>query len=249
MTFDFTLMSAAVKVTNTGTTGVQTITGGSGADTITVTSAAAGNASKVAISGGGGNDTIKWTDPSTITAAIGSVNGGAGKDAITLVLTNNASASSFATITETAGDSTVGNADTITGFYLGAAATRLADTIDFSGAAIKPATAVASTAVTGETLAALAFSVTTAGLLAFTGTKAAAVTAAQVESIWTSQISTLLNNLETVVWADANAADAQNGNSLIFNKNILGDSEVILVGVQATAVGAAAVTSLIVGIA
>ena len=249
VTFDFTLMSAAVKVTNTGTTGVQTITGGSGADTITVTSAAAGNASKVAISGGGGNDTIKWTDPSTITAAIGSVNGGAGKDAITLVLTNNASASSFATITETAGDSTVGNADTITGFYLGAAATRLADTIDFSGAAIKPATAVASTAVTGETLAALAFSVTTAGLLAFTGTKAAAVTAAQVESIWTSQISTLLNNLETVVWADANAADAQNGNSLIFNKNILGDSEVILVGVQATAVGAAAVTSLIVGIA
>ena len=75
------------------------------------------------------------------------------------------------------------------------------------------------------------------------------MTATQVESIWTSQISGLLNTLETAVWADANAADTHNGDSLVFNHNTLGDSEVILVGVQATAVGAAAVTASLVGIA
>lgn len=249
VTADFTVATGAVKFTNVGTTGVQTITGGTGADTLTITSAAAGNASKVAIAGGAGNDTIKWTDASTISAAIGTVNGGAGADKITLALKDNASASSFATITVNPTESSVGAADTVTGFYVGAANTRLADTIDFAGNAIKPAAAIAATAVTGETLTSLQFTVTTAGLLSFTGTKAATLSAAQVESIWTNQISTLLNNLETVVWADATVGDAQVGNSLVFNKNTLGDSEVILVGVQAVAVGAAAVTANIVGIA
>ncbi|TFV95244.1 hypothetical protein E4K72_17965 [Oxalobacteraceae bacterium OM1] len=250
VTFDMTLYSGAAKITNVGTTGVQTITGGSGADTIDITSAvAATGAGTVTIKGGAGDDTIKVTDASAI-AANGSIDitGGTGADKITLSVTDNTNANSFVTLHVGTGESAVGAADIVTGFYV-TGATRKVDTIDFAGAAIKPAAGITTTAVTGNTLAELSFAVSTAGQLTFSGTKAAALTAAQVEAIWTSQVSSLLNNLETVVWADANAADTQNGNSLVFNHNTGGDSEVILVGVQATATGAAAATANLVGIA
>lgn len=251
VTADFTVATGAVKFTNVGTTGVQTITGGTAADTLTITSAAAGTgANTVVVNGGAGNDTIKVTDASAITTAgTIKITGGAGADKITLSVTDTAAAQSYVNIVVGATDSPVGASDTITGFYV-AGATRKVDTIDFAGNAIKPAAAIAATAVTGETLTTLQFTVSTAGQLAFTGSKAATLTAAQVENIWTTQISTLLNNLETVVWADATVGDAQVGNSLVFNHNTLGDSEVILVGVQATSVGAAAAgTANLVGIA
>jgi len=249
---DFALATGAVKYTNVGTTGVQTVTGGSAADTLTITSAAVGTgASTVVISGGAGNDTIKVTDASAVT--VGStfaITGGTGADKIDISgITNTANASSYVVLNVAAGDSLVGAADQITGFNVVAAGVRLSDTINFAGAAIKPATAIAGTAVTGETLTSLQFTVTTAGLLSFTGTKAATLTSAQVESIWTSQITTLLNNLETVVYAVTTPGDAQVGNTLVFNKNTTGDSEVILVGVQATSSGAAAATANLVGLA
>jgi hypothetical protein len=70
-----------------------------------------------------------------------------------------------------------------------------------------------------------------------------------VETIFTQQLSTQLNNLETVVWASSNINDAQNGNTLVFNYNTGGSSEVILVGVAGTAVGAAAATPNLIGVA
>lgn len=252
VTVDLTLFSAAAKVTNVGTTGAQAITGGASADTITITSALASTAgTNVTIKGGAGADTIKVSDASVTTVSHAfDITGGAGADKIDVKsISDTTTAVSKVFFNVAIGDSTVGAADTITGFNVVAAGARLADTIDFAGNAIKPLAGVATTAVTGSTLAELALTVSTSGLLSFTGTKAVALTAAQVETIWTSQVSALLNNLETVVWASANTADTQYGNSLVFNHNTLGDSEVILVGVQATTTGAAAATANLVGIA
>jgi hypothetical protein len=251
VTFDLTSFTGASSITNVGTTGVQTITGGTGIDKITITSAvAATGASTVVLKGGAGADVIKITDASVMSVSHSfDITGGVGADSITSAVSSTLGAASNIFFNVNVGDSLVGASDIITGFNVVAAGSRLADTIDFTGAAIKPATAIAATAVTGYALAALNFTVSTAGQLVFGGTSASTVTAAQVETVWSSQIAVLLNNLETVVWADANASDAQNGNSLVFNHNTLGDSEVILVGVQATAVGAAAATANLVGIA
>lgn len=251
VTFDLTSFTGTAKITNVGTTGIQTITGGSAADTITITSALASTAgTDVVIKGGAGADTIKVTDASVTTVSHAfDITGGTGADKITLAVSDAATAVSKVFINVAVDDSVVATADTVTGFYAGAGAARLSDTIDFAGNAVA-ASAIATTAVTGSTLAQLAFTVSAAGQLTFTGTNASTVTAAQVESIWTSQIATLVNNLGTVVWADANAADsAQYGNSLVLNHNTAGDSEVVLVGVQATAVGTAAATAGLVGIA
>lgn len=251
VTIDLSLYSAASKITNVGTTGVQTITGGSGADKITVTSAAAATgAGTVVVTGGAGVDTIKVTDASVITVSgTVAITGGTGADSITSAVSDATKAVSSVIYTVAVGDSVVGTSDSITGYTLGTGVTRLADTINFAGAAIAPVAGFAATAVTGHTIADLTVAVSVAGKITFAGTSAATLTATQVESIWTSQISGLLNTLETAVWADANAADTHNGDSLVFNHNTLGDSEVILVGVQATAVGAAAVTASLVGIA
>ena len=248
-TEDLTLFTGTSTSTiTTAGTGAISVTGGQGANTVTISTASTA-ANSVIVTGGAAADTISVTDTGVFaTGGNIVINGGAGADKVTLVTADHTNAVSVVTLTVNPTQSNVGAADQVTGFYV-TASTRKVDTIDFAGSAIKPASGVASTAVTGESLTSLAFSVTTAGLLAFTGTKATALTAAQVENIWTTQISTLLNNLETVVWADANTADTQYGNSLVFNHNILGDSEVILVGVQATATGAAAATANLVGIA
>ncbi len=250
VTLDLSTYTGVAKITNVGTTGIQTFVGGSGADTIIVTSAIAGTgAASVNVSGGAGNDTISVTDASAISTAYSIVvNGGTGVDKITLADSNAATAASYVKIVVNVGDSTVGNADSITGFYE-AGSTRKVDTLDFTGSAIKPNAGFAAVAVTGNTLAELNVAVSTAGLISFAGTKAANLTAAQVESFWTTDIAPRLNNLETALWADANASDTQYGNTLVFNHNLLGDSEVILVGMAGTATGDAAATAHLVGLA
>ena len=251
VTIDLSAFTGAARVTNVGTTGVQAISGGSGADRITITSAAAGTgASTVVVNGGAGADTISVTDASAIsTDGTIVVTGGTGADRVTLTVGGVANANTVVKLVTAVGDSTVGSADAITGFYMGAAGTRKADTIDFAGSAVKPAAGFSAVAVTGNTLAELNVAVSTAGLISFSGTKATTLTAAQVESIWTTDIAPRLNNLESALWADANASDAQYGNTLVFNYNTAGSSEVILVGVQATALGAAATTANLVGVA
>jgi len=245
VTLDATLYQSAVKFTNVGTTGVQTVTGTNSADTITITSAAATTgASTVVINGGAGADTISVTDASALVSGSISITGGTGADNITLALAGVATAASVATLVVAAGDSFAGAADTVTGFYA-TGSTRYVDTIDFSGNAIKPATAIATTAVSGRAISDLNYSVATSGLITFGGTSASTVTAAIVETMFANQLAYQLANLETVVWADG----ISTGKTYVFNHNVLGDSEVILVGVQGTAVGAAAATANLIGIA
>jgi S-layer protein len=251
VTIDLTTFAGKAKITNVGTTGVQKITGGSGADTITVTSAVASTnttGGTVLVSGGAGNDTISVTDASTfgIDNAI-VITGGTGADKITFTGTNASNAKTVVKFVVGVGDSNVGSADKITGFYI-AGSTRKVDNIDFAGTAIKPAAGFAAVAVTGNTLADLNVAVSTDGKITFSGTKAATLTAAQVESIWTTDISPRLNTLETALWANTNASDSEYNNTLVFNKNTLGDSEVILVGVAGTATGDAAATANLVGL-
>jgi len=226
VTLDAGLYQSAVKFTNVGTTGVQTVTGSSQADTITITSAVAGTgASTVVINGGAGIDTITVTDASIIAAdASFSISGGAGADKITLALTHTANAFSYATIGVAVGDSLPGAADSVTGFYVAAGATHKSDVIAFPGTAILPVVDIATTAFSGKALSELNYSVeNSTGLITIGGTAAATVTAAMVESMFANQLSYQLASTETVFWKDTS-------NTYVFNHNVLGDSQVTLVG-------------------
>jgi hypothetical protein len=226
VTLDAGLYQSAVKFTNVGTTGVQTVTGSPQADTITITSAVAGTgANRVVINGGAGIDTITVTDASIIAAdASFSISGGAGADKITLALTHTANAFSYATIGVAVGDSLPGAADSVTGFYVAAGATHKSDNIAFPGTAILPVVDIATTAFSGKALSELNYSVeNSTGLITIGGTAAATVTAAMVESMFANQLSYQLASTETVFWKDTS-------NTYVFNHNVLGDSQVTLVG-------------------
>ena len=117
-------------------TGATSVTTGTGVDTISVTSAATA-AGNVAIISGAGADTITVVNAATAgAAAVNVVTAGTGADSITITgATGNKAAKSVNSIVIAEGDSltTTTGYDTVTGFYVGAADTRLSDTINFAG--------------------------------------------------------------------------------------------------------------------
>ena len=179
-----------------------------------------------------------------ITNATLAINAGAGADIITSNWGVNAAvALSNVIYTIVAGDSTLTAYDKITGFYKGAGATPLSDTLNFTGAAIKPADGFTAVTVVGYTAAQLQVAAATTGLLSFTGTLSSTLTNQMVIDAYISTIDSRIANLETVVWSSASS-------TLVFNNNTLGDSVVELVGVTGVvSVGAAAAAANTVGIA
>lgn len=233
-------------VTNAAvTTAATTLTTGSGADTLNITLNGVTTGVQTITTGAGiDNITLTHTDSALATTGKFVITPGAGADItdISAVVRTSQTAISGVIYTVGATDSTTTAFDKVTGFYKGAGATPLADTIDFVGSAIKPANAVAATTVTGFSAATLQEAVSTAGLLTFTGTSAASITEAQAIAAGIQMLG-LVADTETFVWAGTS-------NTYVFNHNVLGDSIVELVGTTgATAVGAAAVTALLVGIA
>lgn len=147
VTFNGGLSSVATTLTIDATSCVGTaveansITTGSGADTVTFTGDAtyvgvnAAAQGTIAISTGAGADTISVT-VGTLLASTGgqaiSITGGTGVDTITKVGVNCTTATSTAVFVMAAGDSTTTAYDKITGFDV-ADGTNLSDVLDFSG--------------------------------------------------------------------------------------------------------------------
>jgi len=237
--------SATLVVTTLADAEATTLTTGAGADTVTLT-AHATTTGLSTISTGAGADTItaNHTAGGTLaTNATLTINGGADADIIISNWAGPATAISNVIFTIAAGESTLVAYDKITGFYKGAGGNPLADTLDFAGSAIKPANGFAAATVTGYTAAQLQVAASTAGLLTFTGTLSGSLTNQMVIDAYVSTVDSRIANLETVVWSGSNS-------TLVFNNNLSGDSLVELVGVTGvTAVGAAATTANLVGIA
>lgn len=221
--------NATIGLTSGATTGHSvTVTTGSGADSVTVAASAfVGAAGKlITVTTGTGADTISVSPAAGTALAIANaitITGGSGADVITLgthVNGSSAGTAGFAQIVVGATDTTTAAFDSVTGFNLGGAATQ-SDNLDFTGSATVAANAT-SQAVTGYTAAQLTYSIAT-GILTFSGTSAATLTAAQaiaaVESL-------ALANTATVLFVN-------NGNSYVFNNNTSGDALVQLVGVTA----------------
>ena len=221
--------NATISLTSGATTGHSvTVTTGSGADSVTVAASAfVGAAGKlITVTTGTGADTISVSPAAGTALAIANaitITGGSGADVITLgthVNGSSAGTAGFAQIVVGATDTTIAAFDSVTGFNLGGAATQ-SDNLDFTGSATVAANAT-SQAVTGYTAAQLTYSIAT-GILTFSGTSAATLTAAQaiaaVESL-------ALANTATVLFVN-------NGNGYVFNNNTAGDALVQLVGVTA----------------
>lgn len=232
-TVDLTSFSGAATVALTATaatTQAQTITTGSGADTVTLLAAGTTTAAHV-ISTGAGNDTINvtinGTDVSTGTVTI---NAGAGKDAITITgdSTANADTAVNTIVKVQEGQSTLTDFDVITGAVLSlTAGTKQAFQLDFDGTAAANANVTAS-GVTGYTSAELTYTVTN-GLLAFAGTSAATLTAAQKATVAQTVITT----------ADKAVAFVDGTDSYVFHNGATTDSLVKLVGVTLLGLDAA----------
>jgi hypothetical protein len=233
-TVDLTSFSGAATVALTATaatTQAQTITTGSGADTVTLLAAGTTSAAHV-ISTGAGNDTINVTVAgATVTTGTVTINGGAGKDTITI--TGETGANADAAVNQIVkvqeGHSTVADFDVITGAVLSVAGAKEVFRLDFDGAAAANANVTAS-GVTGYTSAELTYTVTN-GLLAFAGTSAAALTAAQKATV-----------AQTVITgANSAVAFVDGTDSYVFHNGASTDSLVKLVGVTLLGIDAPAV--------
>ncbi|WP_019997747.1 beta strand repeat-containing protein [Aureimonas ureilytica] len=225
-TVDLTTFTGAANVSlnaSAATTQAQTIITGSGADTVTLLAAGTTTANHV-INTGAGADTITVTiDGTTITTGNVTINAGAGKDTITIIgdSTANADTAVNTIVRVQEGHSTLADFDTINGAVVSATTgTKQAFQLDFDGNAQKNAD-VASTAVAGYTTAELTYSVSN-GLLAFSGTSAAALTAAQKATI-AQNVITAANS--AVAYVDGN-------DSFVFHNGATTDSLVKLAGVQ-----------------
>lgn len=231
-TVDLTSFSGAatVALTATGaTTQAQTITTGSGADTVTLLAAGTTTGAHT-ISTGAGNDTINVTIAgATITTGTVTINGGAGKDTITITgdSTANADTAVNTIVKVQEGHSTLTDFDVITGAVVSTTA-KAAFQLDFDGTASANANVTASS-VTGYTSAELTYTVAN-GLLAFAGTSAAALTAAQKATIAQTVITT----------ADKAVAFVDGTDSYVFHNGATTDSLVKLVGVTLSGIDATA---------
>ncbi len=231
-TVDLTSFSGAATVALTATaatTQAQTITTGSGADTVTLLAAGTTTGAHT-ISTGAGNDTINVTIAgATITTGSVTINAGAGKDAITITGDSTAQGDAAVNVIVKVqeGQSTLADFDVITGAVLSDADVDEAFQLDFDGTAAANANVTAS-AVTGYTSAELTYTVTN-GLLAFAGTSAAALTAAQKATIAQTVITT----------ADKAVAFTDGTDSYVFHNGATTDSLVKLVGVTLLGIDAA----------
>ena len=210
------------------TTGIQTVNGGSGNDVITVLLTAQTSGASV-ISGGAGNDTINVTVGGTTTVAAPVVNGGIGKDSI--VLTGAAAQAVIQTMTIAVGEgtSTVAAPDSVAGAKLGTTAGTLFGTLfDFDGTA----TVASDVASTASSVANVNYAITT-GLMTFTGTGAATLSASQKAAI-AQAVVTVAD--KAVVFTDGTDSYVFHNGATAANA---GDSLVQLVGLTALGAGVA----------
>lgn len=233
--------------------GAINITGGSGVDTVAITSALTGNvaANSQVVSTGAGNDSITFTNAANaLTTNAGSVaiNGGLGADAITVNVTNGSTVAGAVTITTKFGESLFSAYDTISftgaGIKAVTATNNGVDTAKFvftepAGTTVSVAANIAAgSGVTGYTAQQLTYGIAN-GILSFAGTSAAGLTAAQVMSIVTGTVDAAQANGATFAWAD------NSGNTWLFN-HATTDSVVQLVGTTgATAVSTTAAANTI----
>lgn len=231
------LYSQNVTLTHTtaGTGGAtssnQSITTGSGADTITLVAASfvgktAAGGGNIAVSTGAGADTITVSTGTLLTTAsvqAVTITAGTGADTINASTHVNGAATTglignFSFVVA-AGDSSTTAYDQITGFRAGAtSAGEVSDMLDFSNAALNAYTA---TAVAGYTSAQLTVAVSAAGLTTFAGTSAASLTLAEKVSAVQSVVIT--TNGDSAFFIDS-------GNTYVFNNETAGDVLVQLVG-------------------
>ena len=202
-----------------------TVTTGAGSDTVTVTASSwvgvAGDTSAIVLTTGTGADTISLTGhnlaANTTTIAI-QIDAGTGADTITLSGDNGAGATAYANFTINGDDSTLTAYDNITGFEVGDG-TNYSSGLDFDGTSAK-ATAVTADAVAGYTSAELTMTISSAGIVTFSGTSASGLSVADVLGILDLEITT---STHTALWTDGT-------DSYVFNANTTGDSVVHLVG-------------------
>lgn len=255
-TINLTAFTGNDKITLGATnalSGAISITGGSGIDTVAITSALTGNvaANSQVVTTGAGNDSITFTNAANaLTTNAGSVaiNGGLGADAITVNVTTGSTVAGAVTITTKFGESLFSAYDTVsftgTGIKAVTATNNGVDTAKFvftepAGTTVSVAANIAAgSGVTGYTAQQLTYGITS-GILSFAGTSAAGLTAAQVMSIVTGTVDAAQANGATFAWAD------NSGNTWLFN-HAATDSVVQLVGTTgATAVSTTAAASTI----
>jgi len=205
-----------LTLTTEATTATTSVLTGSGNDVVKVNATAA-TTGDITINTGAGNDTIELTVSAALAAGqSATINGGAGKDAITITGLDAADAV-YVSVVVGAGESTVANYDSITGFSMGTATRSVL--LDFADAAVAAGN-LGNTGITGYTAGELVYSITN-GVLSFSGTSAAGLTLGQKANLVDTLITT---NLNTVAFT-------HNTNTYVYNENVAGDSLIELVGI------------------
>ena len=226
-TGDFTFAAGTftgpAKITTTATgDSDQTITTGSGADTISATTGTGGTVGAIVVSSGAGDDKISVSTTGT-TAGDATVTGGMGKDTIDFAAAvANTGAANVIVVNVGAGDSTAAAYDVVSGFDLATAALR-SSTLDFDGTATVAADFTGSS-VSGYSSAELTATAAN-GIITFQGSAASSLTVDQRIAAVDSLINT----------DNATAAFVYSGNTYVFHDSASanGDSVVELVGVSA----------------
>jgi hypothetical protein len=254
--FDTNFKTAGVTVTDTAIgANATTWTSSSftGAETLTLTSAATTQAA--AISTGSGNDTVTFSDSAQTSGTI-AINTGTGADTIsvtggganittgtiaitpgtgqdTVTLAGNGVVGSdtakFVSIVVHAGDSTLAAADSVNNLLLGNGANQ-GNVLDFDNAVTAQANA-AGQPIAGYTNAQLTYTIA-GGLFTVAGTSAAGLTLAQEAAIAVGALA-----------ADKAVVFTFGADSYVVEHNAGGDSMVRLVGMSATGLGAADVAN------
>jgi hypothetical protein len=204
-----------------------TITTGTGADEIIVTTSAA-TAMQLTVNTGVGDDSVSYTH-STSTLTLGGTSDpmsfdlGTGADSLTMSGITAAEADHVSIVIE-AGDSLVGSFDTITGYLDGVTGAEFGMKLDFDGTAAI-ASAVTSVDVTGFTRDQATMSSNAIGLVTFAGTSTL----------------TLQNKIDAVqaqfVAANDTVVFEHVADSYVFHNDSDGDSLVKLVGQAAAGIG------------
>jgi len=232
-------------VTTSSVLGKNAITTGTGNDIITATSTEMTTADAIKITSGAGNDTIKVTT-STAGAADGQVNitAGTGVDSLTLDLKNAATAKQFAIITTKEGDSnsTITGYDSITGYYLGAGATRQADRLSFDDGTATVAVVTDGT-TDGTNVNSIQSHKIATGIITFDDVNSFAA----AETVTSSNLADVLSYLavntvagDAVAFAYDAAKDGTVDGSFVFVNGTTTDMLVYLVGVTGTSVSTTA---------
>jgi hypothetical protein len=219
--------AATITETTSAATAATAVTGGSGADTITVTASSyTGAAAGLRISGGAGNDTITFTDVATAVDNAIVITGGTGADTITHVSTGARSLNNSVTYDESgAGVSTTTAYDKITGFNA-ADGTNYSDKLDLYGSATVTSNVATATAAIGYSN--VTYTVAN-GIITFAGTGAASLAVSDKIAIAAQATAT---DATTAAFVDG-------GNTYVYNHSAAGgDSVVDLIGVSAAGLSA-----------